>query len=32
MRMIVEPAIIDGRMAICVSYKPPGCGHKCASF
>ena len=32
MRMIVEPAIIDGRMAICISYNPPGCRRKCGSY
>ncbi len=32
MRMIVEPVISDGRMAICVTYKPPGCGHKRSVF
>lgn len=31
MKMIVEPAVIDGKMAMCLDYTPT-CGHKCKVF
>ena len=31
MRMIVEPAVVDERMAVCTSYST-SCRHKCKVF
>ena len=29
MKMIVEPAVIDGKMAVCLKRDPSPCRHKC---
>lgn len=31
MRMIVEPAVVDGKMAVCPKNQP-SCRHKCTVF
>lgn len=32
MKMIVEPAVVDAKMAICITVATPGCGHKCKVY